>query len=133
MEVLLLIFGGFIVWKVITTKARLHRSKKAQAQREVELGVAGKSPPSWANNEKKIDEMLAMLEVHITSKDIPKLFLEGMLSTEENFYPMLLKARLMEQKGSSFEEQVLGMSDMVSEKWQSLTQEQKTRFLEANK
>ena len=128
MEIVIGIGLLFFGWVYLKTKAKKHYINKVQVERE--LGnVIGEPYPSWFFNQNRIEEFSDLLKIGAKRKSIPEKFLRGLMENDFSRKKLLFTAGLMENKGSSFEEQILAVLEQVEKYWLNMDAYEKRTFI----
>lgn len=73
--------------------------------------------PSWASDNVKMQAFISTLKEQAKQRNIPEKFLGGVMTNEYGRNKLLFTAGLMEQHGSSYDEQVKAVIDHIEKYW----------------
>ena len=115
------IFVIFLIFKnFIKNKVNLKSAREDLAHIDVNSGNA--RPPSWIQNQHKVQEFYAILSALCNSRGIPKSLLDTFLNDKNTAEILLRYAGALETRGASFSDQAIAVADLASNRAPSLEQ-----------
>lgn len=116
----ILIIGAVIAYLVISGivkgKSKLHYGRVQRSLRELQSAPHDLRPTWFYDNEKQKDFAI-LFENLLNKSSIPEEFRQHVYSDKDGATMIANFLALMEQKGATFNEQILGAADLIADTW----------------
>lgn len=111
------VIAYIIISEVIKGKSRVHHGRAQRSVREL-INVSQDLRPSWFHDNEKQKNFAILFESLLNKKCIPQDFRQHIYSDKDGATMIANFLALMEQKGASFNEQIVAAADMIADTWE---------------